>query len=70
MKATEIKAGQKFEFTPTNVVFEIANVTDKRISWYTGHAHKSGWGVNTMRMAWTSIKRFQSGIDNGTYIVK
>jgi len=67
MKAVEIKAGQKIEFTTTGKIFEIAKVTEKRISWYTGFECKSSWGKNAQRMAWDSISGFQKGIDSGEY---
>lgn len=69
MKATEITAGTKVVFTPTGMEFEIAKVTETRISWYV-EAHKSGWGKNTMKMAWATMKQFQRGIDNGAYAFK
>jgi len=67
MTASKVKTGQKFEFTPTGKVFEIAKVTETRISWYIGQTVKSSWGVNNMRMAWASMKQFQSGLDKGSY---
>lgn len=67
MKATEIKVGQKVEFTLTGKIFEIAKVTEKRISWYTGFTCLSSWGKNKQSMAWDSIKGFQKGIDSGEY---
>jgi len=70
MKATDLKTGMKMIFTPTGAEFIISNVTDKKISWWTGIAEKSSWGKNTMRRACTSIRIFQRGIDNGTYIIK
>jgi len=70
MKATEIIKGTKFIFTPTGVEFEVANVTDTRISWYHGFAVKSSWGKNTQRMTWASMKQFQHGLDDGSYIIK
>ena len=69
MKATEIKTGQKVTFTPTGLVLVISTVTNERISWYTGKTTKSSWGKNNMRMAWTSIEKFQTGLDSGVYIL-
>lgn len=66
MKATEITNGMTFLFTPTGKEFKVAKVTDKRISWYVD-AHKSGWGRNTMKMAWVSIRQFQNGLNSGAY---
>lgn len=66
MKATEITKGMSFIFTPTGAEFQVAKVTDKRISWYVD-AHKSGWGRNTMRMAWASMRQFQDGLNSGAY---
>ncbi len=62
-----MKTGTKVLFTPTNVVFEIAKVTDKMVSWYVGFSYKSGSGINTLKMASTSRRLFQKGIDEGTY---
>lgn len=72
MKATEITKGMViiFESSGYKREFTIEKVTDKRISWYTGFEHKSGYGVNTMKMVWCSIKQFQTGLDNGTYKIK
>lgn len=67
MKASELKSGIKIRFTPTGKVFELKTVTEKRIFWYTGFAHKSSYGKNTMKTAGTSINKFQQGIDDGTY---
>lgn len=67
MKADEIKKGMKFLFVPTNGEFEIAKISKTRISWYTGFEVKSSWGKNTLRMAWSTKKQFQKGIDNGAY---
>lgn len=67
---TELKAGSKVIFTPTNTEFEIKTVTDKRVSWFTGFEYKSGSGNNTMKTATTSRRIFERGIENGTYIVK
>lgn len=68
MKATELTPGMKIKFTVPGYesIFEIAKVTETRISWYTGFEHKSSWGKNTMKMAWLPIDRFQKGIDEGT----
>jgi hypothetical protein len=68
MKAKEVKKGMKFLFVPTGVTFEVAKVTSTRISWYIGFAVKSSWGKNTMRLAWSTKKQFQKGIDNGAYL--
>lgn len=65
-----MKAGQIYLFVPTNTEFEIAKVTEKNISWYVGFTYKSGTGKNTLRMAHTSVKRFQKAIDAGTYVLK
>lgn len=62
-----MKTGTKVLFTPTNKVFEIAKVTDKRVSWYVGFSYKGGNGINTLKMASTSRRLFQEGIDNGSY---
>jgi hypothetical protein len=69
MKADELKTGSKVEFTPTGNIFEIAKVTESRISWYLGFAYKGGSGKNNLKMASTTLKKFQSGIDNGNYKV-
>jgi hypothetical protein len=69
MKATDLKPGMKVTFTPTGKVFEIAKVTETRVSWYNGFAHKSSWGKNTIKMTWVTLKEFQRGIDSGAYIV-
>ena len=70
MNATDLKAGQVVIFTPTGVEFTISLVTEKRISWWTGFTCKSSWGKNNMRKAFSSIKTFQSGINDGTYVIK
>ena len=69
MKATEVLAGMKFEFTITGNVFEISNVTDKRISWHT-QPHKSHYGINTIKKVWVSMRQFQEAIDKNVYILK
>ena len=65
-----MKPGQTYIFTPTGKEFKIAKVTDKNISWYVGFEFKGGNGINTLRMVHTSVKRFQSGIERGVYILK
>jgi len=67
MKATEITIGTKVNFTPTSNIFEIAKVTETRISWYVGFNFKGGNGINNLKMAWCSVKQFQSGLNSGTY---
>jgi hypothetical protein len=69
MKASELTPGTKVTFTPTGMTFEIAKVTETRISWYVGFEFKGGTGKNTMKMTWCSIKDFQEGIDEGSYII-
>jgi hypothetical protein len=69
MKATQLTPGTKITFTPTGEVFELAKVTDKRISWYVGFEFKGGRGINTMKMTWCSINDFQKGIDKGSYVI-
>lgn len=69
MKATELQPNQKVKFTPTGVVFTIKKVTEKRISWWLGFVTKSGHGINNLRSTSTSIRIFQQGIDDGTYII-
>lgn len=69
MEATKLTTGTKITFTPTGKIFEIAKVTDKRISWYVGFEFKGGCGKNTMKMTWCSIKEFQKGMDKGSYII-
>ena len=66
MKATEITKGMTFLFTPTGKEFQVAKVTDKRISWYV-KVHKGGNGINTLRIAWTSMRQFQDGLNSGDY---
>lgn len=68
MKATEITKGTKVIFTPTGDIFEIAKVTEQRLSWFVP-AQKSSWGKNTMRMTWLTLNSFQKGIDTGVYII-
>ena len=63
----ELKAGQKYEFTPTGSVFEIAKVGVKNVSWYVAKPYKGGNGTNTMSMAYVTIKRFEEGVAKGTY---
>ena len=65
-----IVKGQKVEFTPTGMIFEIAKVTETNISWYVGFNFKGGNGKNNLKMAYTSLKKFNQGIQNGTYIIK
>ena len=67
-KMETLTAGTKVKFTPTGNIFEIAKVTDKRISWYVG-LHKSNYGHNKMQMTWMSLKAFKKGIEKGTYII-
>ena len=67
MIASDLKPGMKIEFTPTGHIFEIAKVTETRISWYVGFEYKSSWGKNTMKMTWVTLKTFQQGINSGTY---
>jgi hypothetical protein len=69
MKASQLTPGTKVTFTPTGMQFEIAKVTDKNISWYTGFNFKGGNGQNNLKMAWCSVKSFQKGIDSGSYII-
>ena len=74
MKANEIKEGMLIIFTSKdypeyNGEFTIHKVTDKRISWFV-KPHKSSWGKNTMKVVWTSIDKFQKGLDDGTYKIK
>lgn len=70
MKAEDLKAGQKFTFTPTGAEFEIAKVGVKNVSWYNGFVHKSGFGKNNLRMTTISQKAFQRGLDSGAYLPK
>lgn len=65
-----VQAGQTYIFTPTGSEFQIAKVGDKNVSWYVGFDYKSGGGKNVMKMAHTSIKRFERGITNGSYTLK
>lgn len=51
MKAAQLTPGTKVTFTPTGMQFEIAKVTDKNISWYTGFNFKGGNGQNNLKMA-------------------
>ncbi|HEY4755797.1 MAG TPA: hypothetical protein VIH28_07070 [Ignavibacteriaceae bacterium] len=64
MKATDVKIGTIFLFTPTGKEFEVVKVTEKRISW---NVPTHNLGRNTMSMAWTSVKQFQHGLDSGAY---
>ena len=45
-----LKHGTKITFTPTGATFEIAKVTNKNVSWYTGFDHKGGCGINNLKM--------------------
>lgn len=65
-----MKQNETYTFTPTGEDFKLAKVTDKNVSWYVGFEFKGGTGKNTLRMAGTSVKRFQSGIDKGVYVLK
>ena len=65
---TMIQVGEKYKYTPTGKVFEIAKVTDRRVSWYIGCTLPSSWGKNKMHMSWTSLKVFQEGINKGLYV--
>jgi hypothetical protein len=67
MTNLEITIGTKVVFTPTNVEFTLAKVTEARVSWYVGNTFKGGNGINNLKMAWTSIKDFKNGLDKGTY---
>jgi len=67
MNEFELKAGIKVMYTPTGKIFELAKVTDKRVSWYTGNVSKGGSGKNNLRMTCTSVRIFKRGIENGTY---
>lgn len=69
MKASELKPGQHFIYTPTAAQFTIKSVTEKRISWWLGFVTKGGQGVNNLRATSTSISIFQEGIENGVYII-
>lgn len=68
MNIAQIQAGAKVTYTPTGKMFRLAKVTATRVSWYVD-ACKSSWGKNTMRMTWCSLKQFQQGIENGTYVI-
>lgn len=63
----DLKAGQTILFTVTGVEFKLAKVTDKMVSWYVGFEYKGGCGKNTLRMASTTLKRFNKGIEEGSY---
>ena len=74
MKAIDLKPGQKIHFSIVSKYnghyesdFVIAKNTGKIISWYTGFVHKGGFGKNKLRMAWTSVKKFQDGMNRGVY---
>ena len=74
MKAEDLKPGQKIHFSVYSEIlghyesdFIIAKNTGKIISWYTGHIHTGGFGKNQLRMAWTSVRKFQKGLDRGAY---
>jgi hypothetical protein len=67
MKTLKIEIGTKVIFTPTGREFILANVTDKRVSWYVSNDYKSGSGKNTLKMAWASMKQFLKGIESGEY---
>lgn len=62
-----IQSGTKILFTETGKHFILSKVTEKNVSWETGFTYRSGNGVNLMRMAWTSRKQFEKGIDKGAY---
>lgn len=64
-----LTVGKTFTFTPTGKQFQIAKVTDTRISWYLGFSTKSSWGRNTMKMAWCQLSKFEAGVADGTYIL-
>lgn len=72
MRATEntynLKPGTSITFTPTGREFKLAKVTDKMVSWYTS-IHKGGSGKNILKMASTSLRIFNEGIAEGTYII-
>lgn len=73
MKASEIQKGMTIIYTSNdypqfNNEFVVENVTDKRISWFTGHPTRSN--KNIMKMAWVTKKQFQSGLDSGAYKIK
>ena len=61
----ELKSGIKFSFTPTGKIFTLANVTEKRVSWYIPFEYMAN--KNKMRMAWISRKDFEEGINTGDY---
>ncbi len=67
MSATDLKSGDKIQFTPTGRVFEISKVTDSRISWHLGFSYKGGNGVNNLKMTCITLKSFQEGLDDGSY---
>lgn len=66
-KVENLKPGMNVIFTPTGAAFTIAAVNEKNISWWTGFNFKGGTGKNTLKKAWASKKKFQDGIDKGTY---
>lgn len=63
----KIAKGTKILYTPTNEEFVLEKVTEKRVSWYADDVYKGGNGINNLTMVWSSIKRFEKGIENGTY---
>ena len=67
MTIQEITIGTKVVFTPTNVEFTLAKVTETRISWYVNEQYKGGSGINNLKMAWVSVKQFKNGIKSGSY---
>ena len=69
MRAEDLRIGQRIKYTITGKEFDIARVTDKRISWYVGFIYPSSYKKMSMRMAWVSIKQFQKGLDSGMYVI-
>ncbi len=64
-----IQPGMTFIFTATWHEFKVARVTDTNISWYVNQ-HKGGNGINNLKTAWMSLKRFNAAIKRGSYIIK
>lgn len=69
-KIIELTSGMTFLYTPTGVKFKIKKVTDKNVSWYTGHIYPSAYNKKVMRMTHTSKRIFLEGIAKGLYIIE
>lgn len=65
----KLQKGTEVIFTPTGKKIRLVTVTDKNVTWFTSFQYKGGTGKNKLKMARTSLQKFNAGILEGTYVL-